>query len=103
MNYSKELKLKRGDVCDLLCTDTIIINKHNAVIIKYGDSIHDAQELRPRFVDLKDLDKQDDGNLAMELAATVDDIASDSYTDVKIRSRTDVQGFLRGEYGICTS
>lgn len=45
---------------------------------------------------LKDLEKQDEGITAVNLASIVDDYAKPTYSDAKIRSKGDVYTFLRG-------
>lgn len=46
-------------------------------------------------MELKDLEKQDDAKLAALLANQMDDVASDSYSDFKLRDKVDVPKFLK--------
>lgn len=46
-------------------------------------------------MELKDLEKQDEGKLAMQLSESVDDVAADSYSDIKLRDKSQVPFFMR--------
>eukprot|EP00026_Physarum_polycephalum_P000876 Phypoly_transcript_00877.p1 GENE.Phypoly_transcript_00877~~Phypoly_transcript_00877.p1 ORF type:complete len:1286 (+),score=165.39 Phypoly_transcript_00877:53-3910(+) len=64
--------------------------------IRFGDTNYDLQDLKLRFVELKELEKQDESKLAVFLANLVDDVTADTYcADVKLRDKASVPYFLK--------
>lgn len=46
-------------------------------------------------MELKELEKQDEGKLAEQLAESVDDVTADSYSDIKLRDKSQAPYFMR--------
>lgn len=65
------------------------------VPIRFGESNYDLQDFKVRFVELKDLEKQEEGKITTYLANQVEDVATETYSDYKLRDKADINGFLK--------